>query len=203
MKLTSLSALLLLGALALPVRAETEVTHDPAHVESGTYMVEPEHTRVLWSVSHMGFTTYYGEFTHASGTLELSSKDPAASKLEVHIPVDAVSTPNGKLTGELKGDQWFDAQKYPEIVFKATQVTVTGRGNARVSGELTMHGVTKPVVLSVRFHGAGINPLDKKYTVGFEVSGRVRRSDYGIKTYVPLIGDEVVLTISAAFERQG
>jgi polyisoprenoid-binding protein YceI len=86
------------------------------------------------------------------------------------------------------------------MVFKSTKVTETGKDAAKVTGDLTFHGVTKPVTLAVKFNGAGTNPLDKKYTAGFEVSGKIKRSDFGMKTYVPLIGDDVDLIISAGFE---
>jgi polyisoprenoid-binding protein YceI len=155
---------------------------------------------VLFSVSHMGFTTWYGEFTHVSGALNLTPKAVADSTLEIHIPVNTVSTSNAKLDGELKSPQWLDAEKFPEILFKGKQVERTGDGSAKVTGDLTLHGVTRPVTLDVKFNGAGTNPLDKKYTVGFEVSGTIKRSDFGVNSYVPLIGDDVRIIISAGFE---
>ncbi len=148
----------------------------------------------------MGFTTWYGEFTKVSGSLTLTPKSPATSTLEIHIPAGTISTGNAKLDGELKSAQWLDASKYPEIVFKSKQVEATGKDSAKVTGDLTLHGVTKPVTLDVKFNGAGVNPLDKKYTAGFEVGGALKRSDFGVKTYIPLIGDDVALIISAAFE---
>jgi polyisoprenoid-binding protein YceI len=189
------------SAIAL-AQAPMEVTHDPAAVQAGAYDVEPLHTRVLFSVSHMGFTTWYGEFTNVSGSLALDPKKPAASTLEIHIPVATVSTTSAKLDGELKSDAWLDAGQFPEMVFKSTKVVETGKDAAKVTGDLTLHGVTRPVTLAVKFNGAGTNPLDKKYTAGFEVSGQIKRSDFGVKTYVPLIGDDVDLIISAGFEHK-
>jgi polyisoprenoid-binding protein YceI len=186
--------------LVAPAAFAQEVSHDPATVQDGTYSVEPLHTRVLFSVSHLGFTTWYGEFTKVTGSLDLSSKSVGKSTLEIHIPVDSISTSNMKVDGELKDAPWFDAAQFPEIVFKADKVAETGKGTAKVAGALTLHGVTKPVTLTVKFNGAGTNVLDKKYTVGFEVSGKIKRSDFGMKTYLPLIGDDVDLIISAAFE---
>jgi polyisoprenoid-binding protein YceI len=193
------AALLAAPALTSPARAQA-ASHDPAATEAGPYAVEPYHTRVLFSVSHLGFTTWYGEFSNVSGNLNLDPKVPAKSTLEIHIPVASLSTSNTTVDGELKGDKWFDAAQFPEIVFKADKVVATGKGAAKVTGELTFHGVTKPVTLAVKFNGAGVNPLDKKYTAGFEVSGTIKRSDFGVKTYVPLVGDDVDLIISAAFE---
>ena len=202
MRARTLTILTLAALACAPASAQTVATANPAQVEAGTYAIDPQHTQVLFSVSHMGFTTYYGRFSDASGTLDLSTETPDASSLEVKVPTGTVSTTSDKLNEELKGDQWFDAQKYPEITFKSVKVTRTGPDTAQVTGNLTMHGVTKPVTLAVRFVGAGTNPLDKKYTVGFRATGTIRRSDFGVKTYVPLIGDEVELTLSGAFERQ-
>lgn len=200
-KLLTTAAVLLIAAPALA--AETGVTTDASKVEAGTYDVEPNHTQVLFSVNHMGFTTYTGQFTKASGTLVLDPAHPDASKLDVSVDVGSVTTPSEKLTGELKSDAWLDAGKFPAITFKSTKVMKTGADSAKVTGDLTMHGVTKTETLNVKFNGAGANPLNKKYTTGFEVSGKIKRSDFGVKTYVPLIGDEVTLTIAGAFEKQG
>jgi polyisoprenoid-binding protein YceI len=86
------------------------------------------------------------------------------------------------------------------MVFKSTKIIETGKGVAKVTGDLTFHGVTRPVTLAVKFNAAGANPMTKKYTVGFEVSGKIKRSDFGMNTYVPLIGDDVDLIVSAGFE---
>lgn len=180
---------------------ETGPSTDPALLEAGSYAVETAHTRVMFGVSHFGFNDYFGEFTGATGTLVLDTQNPAASKLDVTVPTANIHTSNAKLDGELKSADWFDAAKYPTITFKSTSITVTGPGKADVAGDLTMHGVTKPIVLSAIFNAAGPNPMSKVYTSGFHVSGNIKRSDFGINTYLPAIGDEVKLMISAAFEK--
>lgn len=175
---------------------------DFAQAEGGAFGVEPLHTRVLFGVAHFGFTTYYGEFSGVSGSLDLDPKHPSASKLDIQIPVASIDTTNAELNGELKDDQWFDAVKYPNISFKATKVTITEPGKADVFGDLTLHGTTQSIVLHAVFHGAGTNPLSKRYTVGFDASAKIKRTEFGISTLVPLISDDVDIIISAAFERQ-
>jgi polyisoprenoid-binding protein YceI len=197
-----ISAALLAASALVSVADAPAFSRDPATVQAGVYSVEPVHTRVLFSVSHMGFSTWYGEFTGASGALTLDPKAPAKSAVEVRVPVASVSTTNAKLDGELKSDQWLDAGKFPEIAFKSEKVILTGKDKADIEGQLTLHGVTRPVTLHATFNGAGVNVMDKKYTVGFDAKGRIKRSDFGVKTYVPLIGDEVDLILSAAFEQQ-
>ena len=103
--------------------------------------------------------------------------------------------------GELKSAQWFDAAQYPTITFKSTKVTPTGKDAADITGDLTFHGVTHPVTLHAKFNAAGAHPMTKKYIVGFNASGELKRSDFGQKTYIPLIGDDVDLMISAEFEK--
>ncbi len=196
---SGLALTLTLGGTAL---AQTPATHEPASVQAGTYAVDPGHTQVGWRVSHMGFSNYNGGFSDVSGNLVLDPKNPAAAKLSVKIPVASVTTTSAKLTGELKGDQWLDSGKFPDMTFVSTKVAPAGKDKAKVTGDLTLHGVTKPVTLDVTFVGAGTNPLNKKYTVGFTATGTLKRSDFGVKTYLPLIGDDLHLAIEGAFERQ-
>lgn len=192
------------AACSRPVQAQPVLTanKDPAAVQSGNYGVEPIHTRVLFAVSHLGFTTWYGNFTHVTGTLSLNPRDPTACKFDITLPIASVTTTNAKLDSELKSAQWLDAAKFPTAHFVSTKVVATGAGSADVSGDLTLHGVTKPLTLHVTFNGAGVNPLDKNYTAGFDARGTIHRSDFGVTKYVPLVGDDVELIISAAFERQ-
>lgn len=189
-------------ALAAPALSQTPPTRDPAQIQAGTYAVDPGHTQVGWRVSHMGFSNYSGGFSDVSGSLTLDPKSPGQSKLSIKIPVSSVATTSDKLTGELKSDQWLDAGKFPDMTFVSTKVTPEGKDKAKVAGNLTLHGVTKPVTLDVSLVGAGTNPLSKKYTVGFEATGTLKRTEFGVKTYVPLIGDDLHLTIAGAFERQ-
>lgn len=183
------------------VLAQSAMT-TPAAVQAGTYGVEPYHTRVLFAVSHLGFSTWYGEFTGASGSLTLDPAKLGESHVDIAVPAASISTSNAKLDDELKGDKWFDVAKYDMIRFRSTRITRTGANSADIAGNLTLHGVTRPVVLKARFNAAGVNPLDKAYTVGFEVSGDIKRSDFGVTTYVPMVGDDVHLIISAAFEKK-
>jgi polyisoprenoid-binding protein YceI len=195
------AAILLTAALAAPALAQTSLVTSPAAVQPGAYKVEPSHTRVMFAVSHMGFTTWYGDFAGASGALRLDVARPANSRIEVSVPTGSVTTTNSTLDGELKSADWFDAARFPAMTFKSRQVTVTGPGRADILGDLTLHGVTRPLTLHGRFNGAGVNPLGKAYTVGFEASGKIKRSDFGVTKYVPLVGDDVDLILSAAFEK--
>ena len=200
--------LLSAAALTLPSCAEilqaawTPPTHDVTKAEPGTYAVEPSHTQVLFSVLHFGLTNYYGNFSGASGTLTFTPKDPAKLSLSVSVPVAKAATTSTKLDEELRSADWLDAQKYPAMTFQSTSVTPTGTDAADVTGTLTLHGIAKPVTLHATFIGAGVNPLSHKETLGFQITGMIKRSDFGVSKYVPLVSDDVQLIISGAFEKQ-
>jgi polyisoprenoid-binding protein YceI len=190
-----------LGALLIAGSALAQASQDPKTVQPGTYAVEPFHTRVQFSVTHFGFTTYWGDVTGVSGDLVLDPKNAAADKVSVSIPASSVSTTNGKLDGELKSPMFLDAATYPTVTFVSKTVKKTGPTSAVITGDLTLHGVTKPVTLDAKFNAGGSNPMSKKYTVGFDAHGKIHRSDFGVKAFVPMVSDQVDITISAAFEK--
>jgi polyisoprenoid-binding protein YceI len=186
---------------ASAAHAQPHTTHLAADVRPGHYVVEPAHTQILFAVDHLGFTTYYGSFANASGTLDLAA-DAAADRLAISVPMGSVSTTSSRLVSELVGTDWLDATKFPDARFTSTAITRTGDATADITGDFTLHGVTHPLTLHARFVGAGVNPLDQAYTVGFSATGSFHRSEYGVAKYVPLVGDEVSLTLSGAFERK-
>ena len=189
------------AAFALALLSSTAYAANPADVQSGAYTVESSHTQIGFSVLHFGFTYYSGQLSGVTGALQLDTTHPDASHLNVTIPVSSISTTSAVLTGELKNSEWFDVAKYPDATFVSTQVRRTSKDEALVTGNLTLHGVTHPEVLHVHFVGAGINPMDKAYTVGFQAEATIHRSDSGVKKYVPYVGDDVKLTIAGAFEK--
>ncbi|KMO40938.1 YceI family protein [Methylobacterium aquaticum] len=201
MKLSVL-ALGLAAGLALAAPASAQATRDPAQIPAGTYVVDPNHTQALFTVNHFGFSPYTGIFSDVSGTLDLQPAKPAESRLKVSVPVKSLYAPSQHLVDSLKSDKWLDAAQFPEMTFTSTKVTPEGKDKAKVTGDLTLHGVTKPVTLEVTLVGAGANPMNKKATVGFEAKGTIKRSDFGVKTFVPAISDEVQLVLNGAFERK-
>ncbi len=197
--LKSLSLALVAG-LAMSVSAHAE---GPA-VQSGSYALEPTHTEVMFGVGHFGFSTYYGQFPGATGAMKLDAANPAASQLDVSVPVANVWTASDKLTDELKSADWLDAKAFPAMTFHSTKITATGPTTADVAGDLTLHGVTKPVVLKATFKRAAVFPMNQKYMIGFDATGHLKRSDFGVSKYVQFgLADDVELIISAPFERKG
>jgi len=196
---------LLLATAAVPVIAQMPKTPpgtpDPARVKAGTYSVDSDHTQVVFKVNHLGFNSYYGIFAGAKGSLTIDPAKPTASVIAIQIPINAVLTTNGELNTHLKSPDFFDAAKFPTATFKSTSVTVDGT-KARIAGNLTLKGVTKPVVLDAWFTGAGVGPMNKADELGFEATTTIKRSDFGVSYGVPLVSDDVPLHITAAFEKK-
>ena len=190
-----------LGFAAFTTEAIAQVaSQDPSQVKPGVYEVDPSHTQIGFSISHLGLTNFSGLFAGASGTLRLDPAKPTESTLEIAIATASVTTTVPALNEQLKGDQWFDTAHFPTATFTSTKIVWAGKQSATIVGDLTLHGVTKPVTLEAHLVGSGVNPLDKAFTAGFEATGAIKRSDFGIKTYLPLLGDDVHLTIAGAFE---
>ena len=188
-------------ALAMPVAAQAPApaSKDAATVQAGRYALDKDHARIIWAIDHLGLSTYYGSFQKIDAAITLDPKAPAKSSVEVTIDTTSISTNHDELESHLKGDKWFDVAKFPTATFKSTSVTPGADGTATVVGNLTLHGVTKPVTLEVRLHGHGMHPMLKKAAIGFDAKTKFKRSDFGISAYVPMVGDEVSLKFSGEF----
>jgi polyisoprenoid-binding protein YceI len=172
---------------------------DPARVTAGTYTADAAHTLVGWRVSHFGFNDYFGQFGNITGTLAIDPANPAATRVDMTIPVSGLSTASAELTAHMQRADFFDMPNHPNVRFVSTGTTMTTTG-ATMTGNLTIRGVTRPVTLDVRFVGAGTNPFNRKPTIGFHATTTINRSDFGMTYGVPLVTDAVQLDISAAFE---
>lgn len=166
-------------------------------VASGIYEIDPSHTSVQFGISHLGFSQYQGRFNAAAGTLAFDAKAPEKSKLAVTIDIASIDTNSAKLEGELKGDQWFDAAQFPTATFTSTGIEKLSATTGKLTGDLTLHGVTRPVTLDVTFNGSGINPFANVAALGFSARGSLKRSDFGIRQYLPMVGDDVSIAIES------
>ena len=198
------TVLVLLGLLCPgPARAADEAgapSQDPTQVHPGAYVLDPDHGKITWSVSHLGYSTYYGQFTGITGKLDLDPKAPDKSRLSVSVPMGGVSTGNARLEQHLATPDFFDMQTFPAATFTATRVEPTSPTTARITGDLTLRGTTHPVAVDATFNQAGINPVDKRYSVGFDGRAVVKRSDFGVNAFLPALGDDVTLRIEGEFK---
>jgi polyisoprenoid-binding protein YceI len=168
----------------------------PCQATPQTYQLDPNHTSVLWHVDHFGFSSPSGKW-QADGTLVLDEKNPQASKVSVNIKVNTVNTGIPKLDEHLKSKAFFDVEQFPTATFVSDKVKVTSKTTAKVTGVLTVHGVSKPVTLNVKLNKIGVNPITEKDAAGFTAETTISRADFNMNTLEPGLGDEVKLNIEA------
>lgn len=213
--------LLVLAACSDPKAAKTETpppageasaaapttAKPPADLPAGEYVLDKSHADLSFKVNHLGFSWYTARFTDFDAKLNLDPKTSANASVEASIKTSSLvlPAPPPGFPEELLGAEWLDAAKYPAITFRSTKVETTGADTADVTGNLTLHGVTKPVTLKARFNGgyAGFPPMDPNARIGFSLTGSFKRSDFGISYGVPKpgstmgVGDEVQVAIEA------
>lgn len=180
-----------------------------AQMPAGVYSVDPKHASLVWKVSHVGLSNYTARFTKFDAKINFDPADVTKSTVTATIDPTSIETdfePNEKVdfNKELsQSDQWLNAGAHPAITFTSTKVEKTGDTTGKLHGNLTLLGVTKPVVLDVTYNGAyAEQPFSKQPTLGFSAKGKIKRSDWGFSTYVPAIGDEVEFAIEAEFAKQ-
>ena len=160
------------------------------------YTIDPSHTHVDFSWSHFGFSHPVGRFDSIQGDFKFDPADPTQSSVTATIAIDSIDTGVKALDDDLKSPAFFDAAKYPTAVFKSTQVQRTGEHALKVTGDLTLHGVTKPLVLDVVVNKVGTHPMRGTQAAGFDATTTIKRSDFGIAKYVPNVSDEIAISIS-------
>lgn len=192
-----------LTMLALSACATPPVL-DVAAAPEGAYVLDPTHTSVNWSLSHSGLSFYTARFDEISGALDFNPDAPTNSRLDVRINPKSISTGDTEWDETLATDgKYFDGDTYPEIQFTSTSSTKTTGNTGKVTGDLTLRGVTKPVTLDVTYNGAGKSFGNPGATLGFSAIGTLKRSDWGMSYLTTFgIGDEVTLRIEAEFNEK-
>ena len=155
----------------------------------------------MFLVDHLGFAKMVGLFTDMAGTFSFDPANVSASKLVVSIKTASIQTQFTPRDNDLKGADWFNVTEFPEMKFVGTSFAKRDDHTGTITGNLTLRGVTKPVSLDVTFNKAGIRPTDKAEAAGFSARGSLKRSDFGMKTFLPYIGDQVDLVIEAEATR--
>jgi polyisoprenoid-binding protein YceI len=177
------------------------VSNDISRAPSGSFKLEPAHSQILFAITHFGLTDYYGRFDKVSGTLDFDSAQPEKSAVAVSIDMNSVDTPSARLNDELKTADVFAADKFPIASFKSESVIRTGPDTGRITGELTIRGVTKQVTLDTIFSGSETTPTNHADALGFRATSTIKRSDFGLTGMIwnQLVGDDVKLIIEAMF----
>ena len=186
------------------VVAQAALTKVPSEVTAGAYKLDSDHGKITWSVSHMGFSTYTGQFVNVQAELSLNTANPAASTLTATIPLADVASGNTALTGHLQTADFFDTANHPTATFVSRSVTVDAddANEATVVGDLTLRGVTRPVTIEVEFNQAGPS-MGNTYKAGFDGEATIKRSEFGISYGIPMgLSDEVELHLEGEFTLQ-
>lgn len=161
-----------------------------------TYKLDPGHTMVLFSWNHFGYSNPTADFGLGDGTVVFDEQNPAKSSVDVTLPLASLDTHVPALDKHLKEADFFDADKYPTVTFKSTKVQPLGGHKFNVTGDLTVHGVTKTVVLAATLNKVGPHPMSKAQAIGFDATASIKRSDFGVGAYVPKVSDEISIRIT-------
>lgn len=194
--MTTLARLLLLPALVVTSLAATAA---PVR-----YALDPVHTRVLFAVEHAGFSKALGTVSGTSGTLVFDPDDWASARLDVTVPLRRADLGDAKWNEATLARNLLDAERFPDAHFVSTQVEASGENHAKVTGNLTLHGVTRPVTLDVTLNALKRHPLPPfRRTAGFSATATLSRAEFGIDAWKSMIGDTVELRIEAEAVREG
>ncbi|GAA5562769.1 polyisoprenoid-binding protein [Acinetobacter seifertii] len=160
------------------------------------YKIDPTHTATVFSWNHFGFSTPSANFSDIQGVIKVDNAKPANSSVDVTIPLSSVNTNVPALDKEFQQEAWFNAAKYPNITFKSTKVETKDKKHFKITGDLTVKGVTKPVVLDAVLNKQGEHPMAKVPAIGFNATTSFNRSEFGLGSYVPNVGDKITVNIT-------
>ena len=161
-----------------------------------TYTLDPGHTMVLFSWNHFGYSNPTANLGLSQGTLVYDPAAPTKATVEVTLPLSALDTHVPALDEHLKKPDFLDADQYPVVTFQSTEVQPLGGNKFKVTGNLTVHGVTRPVVLDATLNRVGPHPMGKAQSIGFDATATLKRSEFGVGAYVPNVSDEVHVRIT-------
>ena len=170
-----------------------------ANSKAEKFILDPTHTNITWSANHVGFSNPNGKFAKSSGVIFLDEVNPESSSVEVEIDMSGIITGFEDFDKHLKGADFFNIEKFKTAKFVSTKVEVLAKDIAKIHGNLTLLGVTKPVILEAKLNKIGRHPFTLKKTAGFSATATIKRSDFGIKYGLSLVSDEVKI----AFEVEG
>ncbi len=178
-----------------PPKVETEFSKQPA----GEYQLDKAHASVTWRVAHLGLSLYTARFDKLDGKLGFTPATASASKVEFTIDATSINTGLAPFNKKLQGAEYFDADKNANITFKSTKIESAGANKYKMSGDLTLRGVTKPMTWDVVFNGGLYNSFAQAHAVGFSAKGVVKRSEWGMKELIGVVGDNVEVLVEVEF----
>lgn len=168
----------------------------------GTYKVDPAHTHIAFAVNHISFADTRGQFRKISGEYTLDAENLENSSVNIVVQATSVDTIDEKRDDHLRTGDFFNVEKFPAISLKSTKIERTGDTTAKLTGDVTMLGVTKPVTFDVVLRNAAPHPFrGELFRTGWSATATIKRSEFGMNFGLPLIGDEVQLNIEVEGNR--
>ncbi len=181
--------------LLLSALLTTTLFAGSAHAEAQKYTFDKLHTQIFFSVNHLGFSNSTGRFLGFDGGFTFDEAAPANGAVEVTIDTNSLNMDDATWDEHLKAKDMFNTDEFKTMTFKSTKVELTGEKTAKLTGDLTLIGQTKPVTLDVTFNKCGVHPMSSAPTCGFSALGTLKRSDWGMTKGIPMVGDDVTLRI--------
>lgn len=172
-----------------------------AQLRPGAYTLDPEHAYVIFRIGHLDLSTIVGRFNVVAGSLDFDPANMSDLSLQGIIEASSIDMNNAELEATLQERAWFNSASYPQINFVSTSVQRTEESGVSITGNLTLRGVSKEIVLQARFNGGADNFLTGKYTLGFSANTVINRSDYGMDSFAALVGDEIDIELHGEFQR--
>jgi len=170
-------------------------------LRAGQYTLDKDHATLIFKINHLGFSTYIGRFNDFDANLDFDPENVAGASLEVIVNTASIDVNNPAFSEDLRGSDWFDVETFPQAVFRTTSLVESNDTSFVFAGDLTLRGVTQPVMLNVDFHGGGRNFLTRKYTLGFSGGVNFQRSTFGMDNLVAFgVGDDIELEIHVEFQ---
>jgi polyisoprenoid-binding protein YceI len=173
----------------------------PAIVRADIWQLDPAHSTAQFSVRHMGISTVRGAFTKVSGTMQYDPSQVSNSSVEISIDTNSVDTRVDRRDNDLRSDHFFDIAKYPTITFKSSRVESAGAGKLKVVGDLTIHGVTKPVTLDVEGPTEPVKDPRGNLHLGASATTKINRADFGMTNMTGVVGSDIGITIDVEFTK--
>ncbi len=183
------------NALAASLLAATTFA-TPALATAENYVLDASHSQILFTYDHLGYSTTYNMFSGFEGEIVFDQEDPAASSVSVSFPVRTMFTGWEARFDHFMGDDFFGAGDDEMVTFESTSIEVTGEDTALITGDLTLNGITKPVVLDAKLNQVGMHPMAEKPWAGFDATTTLLRSDFEVGAFAPFVSDEVQVMIS-------
>ena len=168
----------------------------PAFAEPVTYKLDPKHTMVLAQWNHFGFSNPFANFGDVEGSLVYDADNIGASSVQVTLPLSGLQSFTPGFNDHLRAADFFDAANFPNATFKSTRVEAAGEGKLKVTGDLTIKDITRPVVLDATLNKAARHPMSQAPTIGFDATATISRTEFGVGAYAPNVGDTVTLRIT-------